>query len=149
VKSTDLLDYHTNLSTHGVPNKRGGFQKALEEIQEAANKKGTSPNKTETSTDAFSPPGKRLRFPNRLYSDDDFVVPQSRRKHNNSEQSKIEHSSPEDSKQLNMSGSRRRNDSTSSTERSRKRLFSERSGVDLSDIEPTLNMVSLIRMPKT
>lgn len=117
----------------------------MDEIHEVANKKGlaqVSPKKDDLS--AFSPPGKRQRIPNRLYNDDDFVVPQSRRKHHISEH-KVEQSSPEDMKGLglNVSGGslRRRTDSTSSTERSRKRLFSERSGVDLSDIEPTLNTV--------
>ncbi|KAI6174862.1 PWWP domain-containing protein [Aphelenchoides bicaudatus] len=152
VRSADLLDYHTNLSTHGVACKRGGFQKALDEIQEVANKKTSEPEaspKKET-VDAFSPPGKRQRIPNRLYNDDEFVVPQFRRKHHNSEHNKVQ-SSPEEAKQnfLNLSGPltgplRRRNDSTSSTERSRRRLFSERSGVDLSDIEPTFNTQKIL-----
>jgi hypothetical protein len=118
----------------------------LDEIREIANKKtgepGESPKKD--SYDSFSPSNKRQRIPNRLYNDSEFVVPLYRRKHHNSEHNKLEHSSPEDIKQqlLNLSGpQRRRTDSTSSNERSRRRLFSERSGVDLSDIEPTFNTV--------
>ncbi|KAI6179550.1 PWWP domain-containing protein [Aphelenchoides besseyi] len=153
VKSSDIADYYTHLDVYGTPRQLNGFQTALEEIREAANKNDTkisnlTPKKDSTTTavPVVSPNSGRLqrnRVPNRLIANNDFVVPQTRRKAPLPDPIKDEVSASEEFKEpqplLSAATLRKRTDSTSSTERSRKRLFSDKFGVDLSDIEPTFS----------
>lgn len=156
VRTSDVLDYNTHLATYGEPRRVTGFQTALDEIREAAEKKGlvvttetpTTQPADPTNSPLTSPNSGRLqrtRVPSRLIANDDFVVPQARRKLPTADGSKTEAGAPDEFKEpqpLLSAVARKRTDSTSSTERSRKRLLSEKFGIDLSDIEPTLSTVS-------
>ncbi|CAD5206334.1 unnamed protein product [Bursaphelenchus okinawaensis] len=131
VKVADLFDYYENLSTYGISRKLNGFQKAMDEIKEAAKKKSKKVQKKENVNSA--PRQQRNRIPNRLISNEDFVVPQPKKIKGEGKSDKLESNSAS----INNSP-RKRTDSASSTERSRKRIsYSERFGVDLSDIEST------------
>lgn len=130
VKSTDICDYFNNLNTYCIQRKLNGFQKALDEIKEAAQKKKKrGPRKESGSVQRQQ----RNRIPNRLISNEDFVVPQPK---------KFKLEKPDISLNVNMqpTSPRKRTDSNSSNEPGRRRKglsFSERFGVDLSDIETT------------
>uniref|UniRef100_A0A1I7RKZ1 PWWP domain-containing protein n=1 Tax=Bursaphelenchus xylophilus TaxID=6326 RepID=A0A1I7RKZ1_BURXY len=131
VKPSDICDYFQNLDTYGIPRKLNDFQKAMEEIKEVAKKKAKKGQKKENSNS--TPRQQRNRIPNRLISNEDFVVPQPKKLKGEEKSGKSDSGAPSQN-----NSPRKRTDSASSTERSRKRIsYSERFGVDLSDIEST------------
>ncbi|KAI6234483.1 PWWP domain-containing protein [Aphelenchoides fujianensis] len=135
VKTTDVFDYNTHLATYGEPRRITGFQTALDEIREAAEKKGLVPPIGDAQEGAQRSRDLAAHVPELRPPP---TQPNSRPPTASKEKRGLTMSSKEPQPLLSAVA-RKRTDSTSSTERSRKRLLSEKFGIDLSDIEPTLS----------